>query len=86
MGALSIWHIIIFAAIALLLFGGQGKISDLMGDVGRGIKAFRSGLTQPESEVAAHGAVTDTRRKTVESRIGGDSVSETGASVAANGH
>ena len=47
MGALSIWHILIFAAIALLLFGGQGKISDMMGDVGRGINAFRTGLKEP---------------------------------------
>src|SRR5579862_2526340 len=50
MGALSIWHLLIFAAIALLLFGGQGQISGLMGDVGRGIRAFRSGLMQPDSE------------------------------------
>ena len=35
MGALSIWHILILAVVALLLFGGRGKISDLMGDVAR---------------------------------------------------
>jgi sec-independent protein translocase protein TatA len=44
MGALSIWHVVILAAIAVLLFGGSGKISDLMGDVAKGIKAFRGGL------------------------------------------
>ena len=49
MGTLSVWHILIVAAIILLLFGGQGKISDLMGDVGRGIKAFRTGLAQPQN-------------------------------------
>jgi sec-independent protein translocase protein TatA len=49
MGTLSVWHILIVAAIILLLFGGQGKISDLMGDVGRGIKAFRIGLAQPQN-------------------------------------
>jgi sec-independent protein translocase protein TatA len=44
MGALSIWHIVIIAAIALLLFGGRGKISDLMGDVAKGINSFKKGL------------------------------------------
>ena len=61
MGALSVWHILIVAAIILLLFGGQGKISDLMGDVGRGIKAFRTGLAQPEDNPAQPRAlVSDT--------------------------
>jgi sec-independent protein translocase protein TatA len=48
MGAFSIWHILILGAAALLLFGGRGKISDLMGDVGKGIKSFRIGLTEPD--------------------------------------
>jgi sec-independent protein translocase protein TatA len=48
MGTLSIWHILILAVVALLLFGGRGKISDLMGDVAKGIKAFRSGLNDTE--------------------------------------
>ena len=48
MGAFSIWHILILAVIVLLLFGGRGKISDLMGDVAKGIKSFRSGLNDPE--------------------------------------
>ncbi|HWY15681.1 MAG TPA: twin-arginine translocase TatA/TatE family subunit [Rhizomicrobium sp.] len=48
MGTLSIWHILILAVVALLLFGGRGKISDLMGDVANGIKAFRSGLNDTE--------------------------------------
>ena len=48
MGAFSIWHILILAVIVLLLFGGRGKISDLMGDVAKGIKSFRAGLNDPE--------------------------------------
>jgi sec-independent protein translocase protein TatA len=48
MGALSIWHILIFALVAVLLFGGRGKISELMGDVAKGIKSFRQGLNEPE--------------------------------------
>ena len=48
MGSLSIWHILILVVIAVLLFGGRGKISDLMGDVAKGIKSFRSGLNEPD--------------------------------------
>ena len=45
MGSLSIWHILIVAIIALLLFGGRGKLSELMGDFAKGIKSFREGLS-----------------------------------------
>jgi len=50
MGALSIWHILILAVVAVLLFGGRGKISDLMGDVGKGIRSFRKGLSEHDDE------------------------------------
>ncbi|HET7336072.1 MAG TPA: twin-arginine translocase TatA/TatE family subunit [Rhizomicrobium sp.] len=50
MGALSIWHILILAVVAILLFGGRGKISDLMGDVAKGINSFKKGLNDPEDE------------------------------------
>jgi sec-independent protein translocase protein TatA len=50
MGAFSIWHIMIFAVVAVLLFGGRGKISDLMGDVAKGIKSFRQGLSDHDDE------------------------------------
>jgi sec-independent protein translocase protein TatA len=43
MGSLSIWHWILVIAVVLLLFG-RGKISDLMGDVAQGIKAFKKGM------------------------------------------
>jgi sec-independent protein translocase protein TatA len=46
MGSLSIWHILIFAAIVLLLFGGRGKISDLMGDFAKGIKSFKKNMAE----------------------------------------
>jgi sec-independent protein translocase protein TatA len=48
MGGLSIWHILILGVIVLLLFGGRGKISDVMGDVARGITSFRKGLKEDE--------------------------------------
>ena len=44
MGSFSIWHWAIVAVIVLLLFGGRGKLSGLMGDAAKGIKAFREGL------------------------------------------
>jgi sec-independent protein translocase protein TatA len=44
MGGLSIWHILIIVVIVLLLFGGRGKISDIMGDFAKGINSFRKGL------------------------------------------
>lgn len=49
MGGLSLWHIIIVAVLALLLFG-RGRISDLMGDVAKGIKSFKKGLAEDEPE------------------------------------
>ena len=50
MGSLSIWHILILVIVAVLLFGGRGKISDLMGDVAKGIKSFRQGLNEPDPD------------------------------------
>ena len=47
MGSLSIWHWIIVIAVVLLLFG-RGKISDLMGDVAQGIKAFKKGMADDD--------------------------------------
>ena len=45
MGGVSIWHWIVVGLIVLLLFG-RGKISDMMGDVAKGIKAFKKGMTR----------------------------------------
>jgi sec-independent protein translocase protein TatA len=50
MGGFSIWHILILAAIALVLFGGRGKVSDLMGDFGKGITSFKKGLAEGGKE------------------------------------
>jgi sec-independent protein translocase protein TatA len=44
MGGLSTWHLLVLLAVALLLFGGRGKISSLMGDFAEGIKAFKKGM------------------------------------------
>ena len=44
MGSLSVWHWLIVLAVVLLLFGGRGKISQLMGDFGKGLSAFKKGV------------------------------------------
>ncbi len=49
MGSLSIWHWIIVGAVVLLIFGGKGKISDIMGDMAKGIKSFKKGLSDDDS-------------------------------------
>ena len=51
MGSFSIWHWLIVLAVVLLLFG-RGKIPELMGDVAKGIKNFKSGMAEDETAVA----------------------------------
>ena len=52
MGGFSWVHVLILAGFALLLFGGRGKISDIMGDVAKGIRSFRKGLNEPDEDHA----------------------------------
>ena len=52
-GGLSPIHWIIIVAVLVLLFGGRGKISSLMGDTAKGIKAFKDGLKGEEHHDAA---------------------------------
>ncbi|MBX6373273.1 MAG: twin-arginine translocase TatA/TatE family subunit [Acetobacteraceae bacterium] len=46
MGSFSIWHWLIVLAVVLLLFGGSGKISNLMGDLAKGIKSFKKNMAE----------------------------------------
>lgn len=52
MGSFSIWHLLILAVVVLIFFGGAGKIPRLMGDMARGVKAFKSGLKEEEEAKA----------------------------------
>lgn len=45
MGSMSPLHWLIVLAVVLLLFGGRGKISSLMGDFGKGLSAFKKGVS-----------------------------------------
>ena len=51
MGSFSIWHWLIVGVVVMLMFGGRGRISELMGDVARGIKSFRKGLADDEKNL-----------------------------------
>ena len=60
MGAISIWHILLVVVVFAVLFGGRGKISSLMGDTAKGIRAFRDGLkNEDNSEEAKKSLPTD---------------------------
>lgn len=61
MGAFSIWHWVIVLAIVLLLFGGRGKISQLMGDFGKGLNAFKKNVKE-ESKTDTADADADAKR------------------------
>jgi len=53
MGSLSWVHWLIVIAVVALLFGGKGKLSGLMGDAAKGIRAFREGLKGEDETVEA---------------------------------
>lgn len=53
MGSFGPIHWIIVAIVVLLLFGGRGKLSGIMGDAAKGIKAFKEGLKDDTSDEVA---------------------------------
>ncbi len=53
MGSFGIWHWLVVAIVVLLLFGGRGKISSLMGDFAQGIKAFKKGMQDDKPDDTA---------------------------------
>lgn len=52
MGSFSIWHWMIVLVIVLVLFG-RGRVSEIMGDFGKGIKSFKEGMNEEEAKKAA---------------------------------
>lgn len=73
MGGFSLWHWIIVLIVVLLLFG-RGRVSDIMGDFGKGIKSFKQGLNEddkpaspppaqiPSADPAPTASATDTTK------------------------
>ena len=53
MGGMSPIHWVIVAVFAAVLFGGRGKLSSIMGDAAKGIRAFKDGLKDDEHSAAA---------------------------------
>lgn len=50
MGGLSIWHWLIVLVVALLILGGRGRVSSLMGDLGKGIKSFKQSMAEEDKD------------------------------------
>lgn len=60
MGMSSIWHWLIVLLVVVLLFGA-GRISGVMGDLGKGIKSFKKGLSEEDEAAAADKAKPQAR-------------------------
>jgi len=85
MGSFSIWHWMVVLLVVLLLFGG-GKVSSLMGDFAKGIKAFKKNMAEPEDDSMEHsvdkpaGTITGPGAKATTGQAG---TAPTGAKTAA---
>jgi sec-independent protein translocase protein TatA len=65
MGSMSWIHWVLLAGVALILFGGRGKVSDLMGDFGKGITSFKKGLAEKEDPKVINAEDTNKDKTTV---------------------
>ena len=67
LGSFSIWHWLIVLAVVLLLFG-RGKIPELMGDVAKGIKNFKNGMSDDEPTVTQERRTLDNNEAEIVTR------------------
>jgi sec-independent protein translocase protein TatA len=65
MGGLSWIHWLLLGLVALVLFGGRGKVSDLMGDFGKGINSFKKGLAEKDEPKVINAEDTNKDKTTV---------------------
>ncbi|MAD49188.1 MAG: twin-arginine translocase TatA/TatE family subunit [Gammaproteobacteria bacterium] len=63
MGAFSIWHWIIVLIVVLILFGGKGKLSSIMGDFGKGLKNFKDQIKSNKENEEEIEIITETKTK-----------------------
>ena len=63
MGAFSIWHWIIVLIVVLILFGGKGKLSSIMGDFGKGLKNFKDQIKPNKNNEEEIEVITETKTK-----------------------
>ena len=61
MGAFSIWHWIIVLIVVLILFGGKGKLSSIMGDFGKGLKNFKDQIKSKKDNEEEIEVITETK-------------------------
>jgi sec-independent protein translocase protein TatA len=79
MGGTSIWHWVVVGLIVMLLFG-RGKISELMGDVAKGIKSFKKGMAEedaPAVTTTTTGTTTTEPVRTLEHQPGATTTTST---------
>ena len=69
MGGTSIWHWLVVGVIVMLLFG-RGKISEMMGDVAKGIKAFKKGMSEEETAATTQPGAASEPVRTIEHHSG----------------
>lgn len=65
MGGMSWIYWLLLAVVALVLFGGRGKVSDLMGDFGKGINSFKKGLSEKDEPKVINAEDTNKDKTTV---------------------
>ncbi len=74
MGGLSIWHWLIVGILVLLLFG-KGRFSDMMGDVAKGIKSFKKGMSEEDEatkvppRIESSNTVSDAEKQSDKSEV-----------------
>jgi sec-independent protein translocase protein TatA len=78
MGFGSIWHWLIVVAVIALLFGGRGKLSGIMGDFAKGIKAFKSGMKEDETADTGKPQVTSQAGNAPSTGVGSETVQKSG--------
>ena len=85
MGTFSIWHWLIVGVLVLLLFGGRGKISEMMGDFAKGIKAFKKGMAEDDTvattPVQPAATTTGEPVRTIEHQTGAPAAAAPGANA-----
>lgn len=60
MGGFSIWHWLIVGIVILLLFG-KGRFSDMMGDVAKGLKSFKKGISEDDETAPGQRRISEER-------------------------
>ena len=65
-------HLIILLVVVLLVFGGSGKISAIMGDFAKGIKSFKKGLADDDDDKA------EAARKSIDASAAKSETTKTG--------